>query len=238
MKPKKLFLSKITFLALAFFTSGTVLAATSDVAGTWKWTTEGRDGQSSESSLVLKQDGDKVTGLYKSTRGESPIEDGKVSGKEIAFKITREVQQGSFTAHYKGTVEGNTIKGSMAAKFGDRDFEREWVAKREGIDPSGNWAWSMERDNGETMEATLALKLEGENVVGTLEREGSGFSLNVRNGKLSGSTLTFETVFERDGQSMTMKNEAVLKDNSLTGKVSGKTPDGDEFSREWKAKRK
>lgn len=169
MKSHILSKTKIAFLAITLLSSGTLLAATSDVAGTWKWSREGRDGQVRESSLVLRQDGNKVTGVYKSTRGESPIEAGKISGNELSFKISREIQGNSFTSNYKGKVEGNSIKGSMAAKFGDREFEREWAAKREAIDPSGSWAWTMERDNGELMEAALSLKLDGAKVIGVFE---------------------------------------------------------------------
>lgn len=230
--------SKIAFLAIVLLSSGTLFAATSDVAGTWKWSREGRDGETRESSLILKQDGNKVTGVYKTTRGESKIEAGKVSGNELSFKISRETQNGSFTANYKGKVDGNSIKGSMLATFGDREFEREWTAKRKAADPSGNWAWTMERDNGELMEAALSLKLDGAKVVGTFESGDGGFSLELQNGKISGSTMTFETVFERDGQSMTIKHEAVLKGNTLNGNASGETPDGDTFTREWVAKRK
>ena len=238
MKSLILSKSKIAFLAIALLSSGTLFAATSNVAGTWKWSREGRDGQTRESSLILKQDGNKVTGVYKTTRGESPIEAGKVSGNELSFKISRETQNGSFTSNYKGKVDGNSIKGSMAATFGDREFEREWVAKREAVNPSGDWVWEMERDNGELMEAALSLKLDGAKVVGTFEMGDSGYVLDLQNGKISGSKLTFSTVFERDGQSMTIKHEAVLKGDTLNGKVSGERPNGESFTREWTAKRK
>ena len=174
----------------------------------------------------------------KGRRGETAIQDGKIDGNKLSFKTVRENQDRTFTVNYKGTVEGNTIKGAFALTFGEREFEREWVAKRKSVDPTGTWAWTMLRDNGETWEADLKLRRDGDSIVGAFSQEDSDFTLEIRNGKMSGTTLTFETVFEGDGQSMTTKNTAVIAGKTMKGKSSGESPDGQEYSIEWEAKLK
>lgn len=228
----------ITLFIAAATSAGTLAATAPNVSGTWNWTTEGRNGETRESSLTLKQDGDKVTGAVKGRRGDTAIQDGKIDGNKLSFKTTRETQDRTFTANYKGTIEGNTIKGTIAMAFGEREFEREWVAKRKSVDPSGTWAWTMLRDNGETWEADLKLKRDGDAIVGAFSQEDSDFTLEIQHGKMKGSTLTFETVFEGNGQSMTIKNSAVITGKTMKGKSEGATPDGETFSNEWEAKLK
>ncbi|MDA1278347.1 MAG: hypothetical protein O2960_30505 [Verrucomicrobia bacterium] len=230
-------ITPLLIAAVAYVSSASLFAAT-DVSGTWSWSFEGRDGQARESSMELKQEGAKITGVIKGGRGDSTIEEGKLNGKELSFKTTRETQNGSFTANYKATVEGDSLKGNIAIKFGDRDIDREWVAKRAGVDPTGTWAWSMEQDNGDKMEATFKLKRDGNVVTGAFTREDSDFNLEIKNAKMAGSTLTFETVFDRDGSSTTIKNSAVITGSIMKGKSEGKTPDGETFSLDWTAKRK
>ena len=109
-----------------------------DPTGTWKWETE-RGGQKRESVLKLKVDGDKVTGTLAATGGkgggkgggETKIEDGKYKDGEVTFTVTREFKDQKFTSTYKAKVDGDTMKGTMEAKFGEKDVKQEFEAKRE-----------------------------------------------------------------------------------------------------------
>ncbi|MCF7764690.1 MAG: hypothetical protein K9N62_13550 [Verrucomicrobia bacterium] len=237
MKLISLTLSTLRSAAFALLTTAPLLAAT-DVSGTWAWSTEGRNGDTWESSLILKQEGSKITGTYKARGNESPIQEAKLNGKELTFHTTRETPNGSFTAHYKADVDSDSLQGTIAMKFGDRDFERPWIAKREAVDPSGVWAWTMARDDGDDWKANLTLKRDGDSITGAFTQPDSDFKVDVRNGKMKGSTLTFETVMERDGSSITFKNSATIAGRTMNGKTEGSSPDGDSFTREWKATRK
>jgi hypothetical protein len=53
-------------------------AAKGKVDGTWKWSMTGQNGQTRESTLKLKQDGEKVTGVMVGRQGETEIKDGKI----------------------------------------------------------------------------------------------------------------------------------------------------------------
>ena len=110
-----------------------------DPTGAWKYTAE-RNGQKVETTLKLKLDGDKLTGTVTGGRGgkgggkggaESKVEDGKVKDGEISFTVTRERGDTKIVSTYKAKVDGDTMKGTMEAKFGEKDVKREFEAKRE-----------------------------------------------------------------------------------------------------------
>src|SRR5947208_2677474 len=102
-----------------------------DPTGTWKWTTE-KGGQKRETTLKLKLDGDKLTGTISGFGKdmENKIEDGKFKDGVVTFTVNREFKDQKFTTHYKAKVDGDTMKGTVEGKFGDKDFKQEFEAKR------------------------------------------------------------------------------------------------------------
>jgi len=117
-------------LALMFVIGTAATARAADATGTWKWTTE-FNGNKVESTLKLKQEGEKLTGSVKRNDNETDIEDGKVAGDMVTFKVTREVNGNKFVINYQGKLSADTIKGDI--KF-ERDGETrnfDWEAKRE-----------------------------------------------------------------------------------------------------------
>jgi hypothetical protein len=70
-----------------------------DVSGTWEMTREGRDGPMT-SDITIEQDGSKIT--------------------------LRERQGTEFVMEYKGTVDGDSMSGTMTVM----DREIEWTAKK------------------------------------------------------------------------------------------------------------
>ncbi|HTZ96733.1 MAG TPA: hypothetical protein VMB18_10070 [Terriglobales bacterium] len=93
---------------------GVVFAADANVAGTW--TVLAKNGRRSVTqTLVLQQDGSKVTGTFKGPRQSGTI-DGTVSGAAIKFHVTAKMP-----LDYTGTVNGDTMKGTLSSegKTGD-----------------------------------------------------------------------------------------------------------------------
>jgi hypothetical protein len=96
-----------------------------DATGTWKWSQEGPGGQI-DFTLILKQEGQKLTGTITGFNGEeSPIEDGKVVDGTISFKVTRDFGGRSLVTHYTGKMEGDTLKAKS-----ETIFALEFDAKR------------------------------------------------------------------------------------------------------------
>ncbi len=105
------------------------VSAAADASGTWKWTTN-FNGQTRDSTLKLKQEGDKLSGVYVGGQSntETPIEDAKISGDTVSFKVTRERNGQKATTKYTGTLKDDTITGKSER---DGQEAREWVAKRQ-----------------------------------------------------------------------------------------------------------
>ena len=115
-------------LLVVLGTASTALAA--DATGTWKWTIE-RNGNTIESTLKLKQEGEKLTGTIKRMDTESEIEDGKIAGDAITFKVSREINGNKFVLNYQGKLEGDSIKGNIKFERNGETQMIDWNAKRE-----------------------------------------------------------------------------------------------------------
>ena len=90
------------------------------VTGTWKITATGESGRANQ-TIILKQDGNKITGTFKGPRQSGSLE-GMVDGNRITFHVNARV-----SLDYKGTVAGDSMNGTMTAK----GKSGEWTARRE-----------------------------------------------------------------------------------------------------------
>src|SRR4051794_36874730 len=111
MRPRSSGRWRAAGLGLVAWLGGGAAALAAGATGPWKWTVE-RDGNSYETTLKLKQDGEKLTGTMSGRQGsETAIEDGKVVGDTISFKVTREFGDTKVVQMYQGKVSSDTIKG-------------------------------------------------------------------------------------------------------------------------------
>jgi len=107
--------------AFLFAASLTVGAQSTNVSGNWGLTFETPDGPA-KPSLVLKQEGEKLTGTYKGQFGESPLE-GTVKGKEITFTVKVKAKGQEFLFEYVGAIEDGMMKGKVKlGDMGEADF--------------------------------------------------------------------------------------------------------------------
>jgi hypothetical protein len=98
--------------------------------GTWKWTVKMGD-QTSERTLKLKLEGDKLTGAMPGRDGkETPIADGKFKDGALSFSVTRERDGQKMTSKYSGKVSGDTLKGKVEFTREGQTQSRDWDAKR------------------------------------------------------------------------------------------------------------
>jgi hypothetical protein len=125
---RKHIITAITITTAAFLLAATLTvgAQSTNVSGNWKLTFETPNGAANP-SLVLKQEGEKLTGTYKGRFGEFPLE-GAVKGKEIKFTVKVNAQGQEFLLEYAGTVDGDAMKGKV--KFGDMG-EADFSGKKE-----------------------------------------------------------------------------------------------------------
>ncbi|MGH9642373.1 MAG: hypothetical protein ACRD3Q_08090 [Terriglobales bacterium] len=120
---------KISLVAvmLGMFLAMSMVALADDAAkvgGTWEMTMQGRQGPVTN-TLTIDQSGNTFKWTLKTMRGETPVE-GKIDGNKISFNIERDTPNGKFTQEFSGTVDGDSIKGTV--KMGER--EMDWTAKK------------------------------------------------------------------------------------------------------------
>lgn len=110
---------------------GTAIGSTrADVTGTYKWSVE-RNGQTFETTLKLKQDGDKLSGTVSGRQGnETAIEDAKVNGDEVSFQIVRTFGDNKIVQKFKAKVSAESMKGTIETERNGNKNTRDFEAKR------------------------------------------------------------------------------------------------------------
>ncbi|MGD9903834.1 MAG: hypothetical protein AB7U83_10210 [Vicinamibacterales bacterium] len=103
----------LVVLALA---GGTMLAQGANVSGDWSFTVQTDQGSGSP-TVSLKQDGESITGTYNGLFGSAPVK-GTVKGSAVEFSFTADAQGQQVDSVYKGTVDGDAMKGTVAIAGG------------------------------------------------------------------------------------------------------------------------
>lgn len=98
-------------MTIALLTSAHLLAQATNVTGVWVFTVTTDQGGGTP-TLTFKQDGEKLTGKYEGQLGNADLT-GTVKETAITFTFTVDVQGQQAPVTYKGTVEKNTMKGSL-----------------------------------------------------------------------------------------------------------------------------
>ena len=136
----------IKTLVGAILVTGTLIQAKADSTstnavdptGSYIWVMPGRNGGPDRTNtLVLKLDGEKLTGkLITPRRGGqtnvTEIVDGAVTGSNVSFSVVRTFNDNTMTNKYTGTLSDTSIKGKM--EYNNRDGEaqsRDWEAKKQ-----------------------------------------------------------------------------------------------------------
>lgn len=75
-----------------------------------------------EPKLTVASNGDALTGKMEGPQGTIDIENGKIEGNDISWAMT--VAQMAMTVTFKGTLDGDSMKGSaQLGAFGEAPFE-------------------------------------------------------------------------------------------------------------------
>jgi len=96
-----------------------------DVSGSWSLTWQGRQGPRTV-DVTFTQDGGALTGTMVGPRGNEMPLTGTIDGAAIEFTIEFHTERGDFEIAYKGTVDGDSMKGTADI----RGNQMEWSAAR------------------------------------------------------------------------------------------------------------
>ena len=107
-----------------------VVAAQSSVTGNWSGTMQGGRGPQTV-NLVLKAEGDKLTGSITGGRGgDVAITDGTISGATLKFKSKQAGRGGEMILNWTGTLKGDEIAFSRTVE-GGQGQPQEFVLNRQ-----------------------------------------------------------------------------------------------------------
>jgi len=227
-------------LACALVLAVSAMAQSAGVTGDWDVTINSPQGART-AKVSFKQEGEKLTGVFKSQRGDISLE-GTIKGKEIKFKYTVKFQDQDLAITLSGAVDGDSMKG-------DADFggfaQGDWSGKRASaaasssapaaapassgnkVDVTGSWNVTVETEAG-SGNPSFTFKQEGEkltgkykgafgeaDLTGTVKGDKIEFSFKV-SGQLEG-TITYTGT--TDGKTMKGKlSLAGLGEGTFTGK--------------------
>lgn len=199
---------RISLFSLLLLAASSVIAAaqSATIIGDWDVTIISPVGES-KSKASFKQDGDKLTGLLKSERGELPVQV-SLTGKEIKIVYTIKYDGNDMVITLKGNVDGDAMKGP--ADFGGL-AEGEWSGKRSAMggaasapasassgktDVTGEWAFAVEtaagsgspsftfKQAGEMLTGQYKGQLGEAPVNGTVKGDEINFSFEISQGKV------------------------------------------------------
>lgn len=113
-------------VALVFLLVSLTGAMDVDVTGDWEMTTVSPRGERT-STVHFEQDAEKITVTMEGRQGDEITGEGTIEGNAIEWTISRSTPRGDMTMTYEGTVDGDTMSGTVeVGDFGSFD----WTAKR------------------------------------------------------------------------------------------------------------
>jgi hypothetical protein len=104
---------------------GVSVSAQKSVAGEWD-AVFNTPGGAQPLKLILKVDGEKLSGTAKRSRGDVPIT-GTVKGDDITFSYTVDYNGNAMTISFSGKVKGDSMSGTV---FFNDSASDDWSAKR------------------------------------------------------------------------------------------------------------
>src|SRR5437868_6366434 len=109
MLAEELPMNRVTlFLSAALAVCAAPAFAQTNVTGDWDVTINSPQGANT-SRVTLKQDGTKVSGIFKSPAGELPFDGGTVTGNELKFEFTVNFQGNPLPITLTGKIDGGAI---------------------------------------------------------------------------------------------------------------------------------
>ncbi len=109
------------------------------VGGTWTWQNK-LAGKQVPNSLKLEQEFQAVRGAVKSPdAAEVPIAEASLAGRELSFTATLGKAKEQVVVAYRGTADGETLRGTQEWRGGPHAGTYPWAATRKAVDLTGRW---------------------------------------------------------------------------------------------------
>jgi hypothetical protein len=194
----------------------------SPIEGLWKVSFVLDSGQKLQSSIKIKQKGDKFVGEFVGITGK------KSDAKEVTFKdgvlsfdVDDQVEKGDILFHYTGKVVAEKVNGNVSwAGDGSTKLNFKFEAEKshtKTADVAGTWKLKVPVKNGPTFEPTVKFTQTGGAVTGTYTGEQG--ETPVADGLVLGDELTFEVNKQKDGKSYKLRYQGKVDGDKVKGAV-------------------
>ena len=101
-------------LALACLVLCSFLCHAADISGRWR----GEYRNESPTFFQFQQNGEQLTGTVSTTSGDLQIQEGKVTGNDIKFAVTRKIGEREVKISYTGKLNNDVLELEVSL-FGD-----------------------------------------------------------------------------------------------------------------------
>jgi hypothetical protein len=177
---------------------------------------------------VINQNGQTFSGTLKTTFGPAEIKSGKLDGNDFSLSLSVAGEGRPFPATLTGKLDGDKLKGTVTSPqgtfdvAGERKASSSSTAKTSGGGGSpasalvGDWVLTVSSPQGD-LEVTLALKLDGDKIVGTCNSNLGGGE--IKDGKVEGNKVTLPANLDIQGTAVPVTFNAVLEGTSLKGSI-------------------
>lgn len=197
-------------------------AIAQDATGRWDLTVIRPDGQN-QAVLVLKKEGERLSGTVARPQGDPIPVTGSQKGADVVLAFAVPTQNGTINVTLRGRQDGDSMKGS--ADLGDRG-QAEWNAARSAsaadttaanaADLTGSWALEVKTDAG-SGSPSVTFKQEGQKLSG---RYVGMFGESQLTGEVKGKAFSFSVNVNAQGNPVTITYTGTAEQDALSGRVT------------------
>jgi hypothetical protein len=219
--------------------------------GTWTWEFTMPDGAKISPTLRVHTDEDGIVSLKTRFRPGSSlaITNFSIQGNSLTLEVLRERNGATARTQYSGTLDGDTLRGTIVSDSSGTPAEYPWIARR-NVNIEGSWKWTVRpfgrpgqrRDSSSDddeepsgVELQLSLKRDADKVSGKL-KIGASTEVEIKHGRFRDGIVTFQTARERNGAMVTNNYLGKLNGDRLQGQVLT-YPGGRARTNSWRALR-
>jgi len=175
--------------------------------GKWELTSTSERGTRT-SMLTIRND---LSGRYESFGGEIPIKDLKLEGNQVTFAVEMGFGDQTFKLNFKGTLDGNTLKGQTTSERGTSEVTGKKLAAAAAPAVAGTWELTSD-SQGQTRTSTLKIK---DGMTATYTSRDT--ETPVTDLKIEGNQISFKITRTFNDQQVTMEFKGAVDGKTLKG---------------------
>ncbi len=178
------------------------------LVGKWELTSTSERGTRTS---MLTVNGD-LSGRYESFGGEIPVKDLKLEGNQVTFAIEMGFGDQTFKLDFKGTLDGDALKGQTTSERGTSEIAGKKLAAATASAVAGTWELTSESSQGGTRTNTLKIKDDMTATYTSRDTETPVTDL-----KVEGDQISFKITRTFNDQQVTMEFKGKVDGKSLKG---------------------